>query len=263
MSSSASAAPSRGWGSRLAQIGVRFSPFVVVIILWQLVHVSGLVSQVLLPSPLDVVNSATRLIQRGGLYQHIIASTLRVLAGVVIGVTLAIPVGFALGWYKGIRGFLDPLINFFRALPPIALVPLVVVYVGIGESGRLFVLIYASFFPAVIVIYEGILAIESIYIRAARVLGADGRELFLRVVLPLTLPHILTAFRVALGVAWATLVAAELVAARTGLGAMIQDASNFFQIPTIFLGIIIIGAVALVMDSAVRAAIARFVTWRD
>ncbi|MEX2540645.1 MAG: ABC transporter permease [Trueperaceae bacterium] len=263
MSSRIAVATSPGWSGWLTQAAVRISPFIVVIILWQLTHLSGVVSQVLLPSPLDVVNSAIRLIQRGGLYQHIIASTLRVLVGVVIGVTLAIPVGFALGWYKGVRGFLDPLINFFRALPPIALVPLVVVYVGIGESGRLFVLIYASFFPAVIVIYEGILAIESIYIRAARVLGADGRELFLRVVLPLTLPHILTAFRVALGVAWATLVAAELVAARTGLGAMIQDASNFFQIPTIFLGIIIIGAVALVMDSAVRAAIARFVTWRD
>src|SRR5690606_41227873 len=102
-----------------------------------------------------------------------------------------------------------------------------------------------------------------LYGRAERVRGATGGELFSRVVLPLTLPHVLTAFRVALGVAWATLVAAELVAARTGLGAMIQNASNFFQIPTIFLGIILIGVIALVMDSLVRMAIAQFVKWRD
>lgn len=251
------------WRTGLVNVGVRILPFGLVLLLWQLLHVSGLVSPALLPSPLDVVNAAGRQLRQGSLVDHVVASTLRVLLGVVIGVVLAIPVGFTLGWYRGIRGFLDPLINFFRALPPIALVPLVVVYVGIGESGRLFVLIYASFFPAVIVIYEGILAIESIYIRAARVLGANGLELFSRVVLPLTLPHILTAFRVALGVAWATLVAAELVAARTGLGAMIQNASNFFQIPTIFLGIILIGVIALAMDSLLRAAIARFVTWRD
>lgn len=252
-----------GWGSRLASVTVRLTPFVIVLVLWQLLHSSGVISPALLPSPVQVFNAAVRQYRQGTLFEHIWASTLRVLIGVVVGVVLAIPVGFALGWYRNLRGFLDPLINFLRALPPIALVPLVVVYVGIGENGRLFVLIYASFFPAVIVIYEGINAIESIYVKAAKVLGANGRELFSRVVLPLTLPHVLTAFRVALGVAWATLVAAELVAARTGLGAMIQNASNFFQIPTIFLGIILIGVIALVMDSLLRVAIAQFVKWRD
>ncbi len=238
-------------------------PFVIVIILWQLLHTTGAVPANLLPSPLDVLKAAQRLTAQGVLLSHILTSTLRVLVGVMIGVTLAIPVGFALGWFPSARRFFDPLLNFFRALPPIALVPLVVVYVGIGESGRLFVLIYASLFPAVIVIYEGITAIEPIYVRAGQVLGANSRELFARVVLPFTLPHILTAFRVSLGVAWATLVAAELVAARTGLGAMIQDASNFFQIPTIFLGIILIGTIALLMDMVARAVTARFVAWRE
>ncbi|MFO7544819.1 MAG: ABC transporter permease [Trueperaceae bacterium] len=242
---------------------VSLLPFVVVILLWQLLYVSGFVSQRLLPSPLQVLDAGVRLARRGVLLEHMIASTTRVLLGVVIGVTLAIPVGFTLGWFPAARRFMDPLINFFRALPPIALVPLVVVYVGIGENGRLFVLIYAAFFPATVVIYEGITAIEGIFVRAAQVLGANGLELFRKVVLPFTIPHILTGFRVALGVAWATLVAAELVAARTGLGAMIQDASNFFQIPVIFLGIITIGTIALLMDGLVRIVVARFVQWRD
>lgn len=242
---------------------LRTLPFVLVVAIWQGLHAAGVVSPALLPSPRQVFEAGVRLANRGVLLEHITASTTRVLLGVVIGVTLAIPVGFVLGWFPAVRGFLDPLINFFRALPPIALVPLVVVYVGIGENGRLFVLIYAAFFPATVVIYEGITAIESIFVRAARVLGASGLELFGKVVLPFTVPHILTAFRVALGVAWATLVAAELVAARKGLGAMIQDASNFFQIPVIFLGIIVIGAIALAMDALVRAVVARFVTWRE
>ncbi|CAN5700858.1 ABC transporter permease [soil metagenome] len=247
----------------LLQVGARVLPFVLVVLLWQLMHTLAVVSPALLPSPLQVFEAGVRLANRGVLYDHVIASTTRVLIGVCIGVALAIPVGFALGWFPTVRRFFDPLLNFFRALPPIALVPLVVVYVGIGENGRLFVLIYAAFFPATIVIYEGITAIEQIYVRAARVLGATSSELFRRVVFPFALPHILTAFRVSLGVAWATLVAAELVAARTGLGAMIQDASNFFQIPVIFLGIIVIGTIALAMDALVRIAVARFVAWRD
>jgi NitT/TauT family transport system permease protein len=242
---------------------MRLLPFAVVIVAWHLLHTFQVVSPALLPSPRQVLDAGVRLFQRGVLTDHMIASTTRVLLGVIIGVGMAIPVGFALGWFPAVRRFMDPLINFFRALPPIALVPLVVVYVGIGENGRLFVLVYASFFPATVVIYEGITAIESIFVRAAQVLGANGFELFRKVVFPFTVPHILTAFRVALGVAWATLVAAELVAARTGLGAMIQDASNFFQIPVIFLGIIVIGAIALLMDAVVRTVVARFVAWRD
>lgn len=238
-------------------------PFVVVLAFWQVLTMTGLFAPNLLPSPIDVVNAGARLIEQGELMPHIIASTLRVLIGVAIGVTLALPVGFALGWYSGVRSFFDPLINFLRALPPIALVPLVVVYVGIGETGRLFVLIYAAFFPSVVVIYEGITSIENIYIKAARVLGANNREIFTRVIFPFSIPHVLTALRVALGVSWATLVAAELVAARTGLGAMIQNASNFFQISTIWLGIIIIGAIALVMDSTLRAVSAQFIAWRE
>ncbi len=247
----------------LRRVLLRSLPFLLVVAVWQALHMVEVVSPALLPSPRQVFDAGVRLAGRGVLLDHMIASTTRVLLGVVIGVTLAIPVGFALGWFPAVRGFFDPLINFFRALPPIALVPLVVVYVGIGEEGRLFVLIYASFFPATVVIYEGITAIESIFVRAAQVLGANGFEMFRKVVLPFTVPHILTAFRVALGVAWATLVAAELVAARTGLGAMIQDASNFFQIPVIFLGIIVIGAIALLMDAVVRVVVTRFVAWRE
>jgi NitT/TauT family transport system permease protein len=162
-------------------------------------------------------------------------SVQRVVAGLLLGILLAVPVGFLIGWYKPVRRFVDPLINFFRALPPIALIPLVIVYLGIAEVAKIAILFYVSFFATVIVMYEGTTQISPLYIRVARTLGASDFEIFTKVMVPMTVPHMLTALRVALGVAWATLVASELVAAQQGLGAMIRNASAFFDLRTIYL----------------------------
>ena len=161
------------------------------------------------------------------------------------------------------RALINPLINFFRALPPIALIPLIIVYFGIGESAKITVLAFAAFFASVIVLYEGIRQIAPIYVHVAKTLGATEREIFARVIFPLALPHILTALRVALGVTWATLVAAELIAAQVGLGAMIQVAASFFQLDIIYLGIISIGVAALTMDFALRRLSAHLVVWQE
>jgi NitT/TauT family transport system permease protein len=190
-------------------------------------------------------------------------STQRVVLGVALGILAAVPVGFLLGWYQPVRRFIDPLINFFRALPPIALIPLVIVYFGIGETAKVVILFYASFFAGVIVMYEGIAQISPIYLRVARTLGATDLEIFSKVVIPLAVPHVLTALRVALGVAWATLVASELIAAQQGLGAVIQDASAFFQLDTIYAGIITIGVIALIMDYLLRRASRRLLSWQE
>ncbi|NBS74342.1 MAG: ABC transporter permease, partial [Betaproteobacteria bacterium] len=168
-----------------------------------------------------------------------------------------------IGWYKDARTFLDPLINFFRALPPIALIPLVIVYFGIDEPAKVIILFYASFFAGVIVMYEGVSQISPIYIKVAKTLGANDWEIFTRVIVPLCMPHILTALRVALGVAWATLVASELVAAQQGLGALIQSAGSFFQIDVIYVGIISIGCVALSMDLMLRSLSQRWIRWQE
>jgi NitT/TauT family transport system permease protein len=190
-------------------------------------------------------------------------SVLRVLIGVAIGATAAIPVGFALAWFPIARGMFNPLVSFFRALPPLALIPLVISYLGIGESARLSVLTYAAFFSAVIVIYESVAAVDDVYIRAARALGASQLELFRRVVVPLTVPQIFVGVRVALGVCWATVVAAELVAAQRGLGAMMADANAFFRQDDVFAGIILIGLSALVMDRLVQLLMSRSVRWQE
>ena len=245
-----------------ARIALVLAPWALIVALWYGVRASGLVSPALVPAPHEVATKFVELMrQRLGL--DILMSTQRVFVGVALGVFFAVPVGFCLGWYKGLRSFIDPVINFFRALPPIALIPLVIVYFGIGEVAKTVILFYASFFAGVIVMYEGIAQISPIYVRVARTLGANDLEIFGKVIVPLTIPHILTAVRVALGVAWATLVASELIAAQQGLGALIQNASSFFQLDIIYVGIICIGLIALTMDLALRAATRRLVAWQD
>jgi NitT/TauT family transport system permease protein len=238
------------------------APWAALVALWYAIHYSGIVNPALVPTPHAV---AERFWELAGnrLPRDIWMSTQRVFLGVVLGILLAVPVGFVLGWYRGARRFIDPLINFFRALPPIALIPLVIVYFGIEETAKVVILFYASFFAGVIVMYEGIAQISPIYVRVARTLGARDLEIFLKVIVPLTVPHMLTALRVALGVAWATLVASELIAAQQGLGSLIQNAASFFQLDIIYVGIICIGFIALAMDLALRAAARRLVAWQE
>ena len=248
--------------SRPLRIALLLAPWLLIVLLWYGVRASGLVSPALVPAPHDVAARFVELM-RDRLALDIFMSTRRVFVGVALGVALAVPVGFCLGWYKGLRSFIDPVINFFRALPPIALIPLVIVYFGVDEMAKLVILFYASFFAGVIVMYEGIAQISPIFIRVARTLGANDAEIFAKVIVPLTIPHILTAIRVALGVAWATLVASELIAAQQGLGALIQNASSFFQLDIIYVGIICIGFIALLMDLALRLLSRRLVAWQD
>jgi NitT/TauT family transport system permease protein len=253
------AAPAPARGRRLVLL---LAPWVLIVGVWYALAYSGLINPALLPTPHQVLSRFWELLG-DRLLLDMWMSTERVFIGVALGIVAAVPVGFVLGWYRGVRTFIDPVINFFRALPPIALIPLVIVYFGIGEPAKIVILFYASFFAGVIVMYEGIAQISPIYVRVARTLGATDGEIFRKVIVPLTVPHMLTALRVALGVAWATLVASELIAARQGLGALIQNASSFFQLDIIYVGIICIGVIALVMDLLLRLATRRLVAWQD
>lgn len=245
------------------RVGVLLGPWALLVLLWYGLRFSGLFKPELIPTPHEVAVVFWDRISDGELLIHMYMSTQRVFIGVILGTFCAVPIGFMLGWYPRLRSFMDPLINFFRALPPIALIPLVIVYFGIGETAKVVILFYASFFASVIVMYEGISQIQPLFIRVARTLGATEFEIFKRVIIPLAVPHTLTALRVALGVAWATLVASELVAAQKGLGAVIQDASAYFQLGTIYMGIICIGFIALGMDLALRALTRRMLAWQE
>jgi sulfonate transport system permease protein len=249
--------------SGLRRVLLILAPWAIIVLAWYAVRASGLVNPGLIPAPHAVAAKGWELLTRETLLRDIWASSRRVFLGVSLGIACAVPVGFVLGWYKGARVFIDPVVNFFRALPPIALIPLVIVYFGVDELAKTVILFYASFFAGVIVMYEGVAQIGPLYVRVARTLGATDGEIFAKVIVPLTVPHILTALRVALGVAWATLVASELIAAQQGLGALIQNASAYFLLDVIYVGIICIGLIALLMDLALRRVSQRLVAWQE
>jgi NitT/TauT family transport system permease protein len=247
----------------VVRTGLGLLGFAVAVAAWYVVAVTEVYGGGLVPRPLAVAEEAFDFVRTDAGRDAIWASLRRVLLGMGIGVGLAVPIGFLLGWYWPLRAAAEPLLNFFRALPPIALIPLVILYIGIGEQARVSVLAWATFFVSVIIMFEGVRSVEAIYIKAAQVLGATGWEIFRKVVLPLTVPHLLTAVRVSLAIAWATLVAAELVAAQSGLGATIKIAANFFNVERMYAGILMIGALAVVMDLALRVLTARVLRWQD
>jgi len=250
-------------GQKYVRLAIGAVGLLTVVAIWQAVATVGVLRPGLVPPPGRIAVQLIDLFQRGEAQQALVASTRRVLLGVILGVTAATPIGLLLGWYSLPRAMFEPLLNFFRALPPIALIPLIIVYLGIGENARVFVLTWSSFFVSVIVIYEGTVALDPIYVRAARVLGASEREVLTKVVFPLTIPLVLIAVRLSIAVSWGTLIASELLAAQTGIGAMMNDAANFFQIPKIYAGIVLIGTMALVMDRIGRAMMLRYLGWQE
>lgn len=168
-----------------------------------------------------------------------------------------------MGWYTTARGIFEPWIQFFRTIPPLALLPLVLVLMGIGELPKVFVIFLAAFLACVISTYQGVVNVDRTLINAARVLGAKDASIFVRVVVPASTPFILVGMRVGLGSSWATLVAAELLAAPAGLGKRMQDAQLYYDLPTIFVGIVCIGILGLLMDRLLLLAEAKLTGWQE
>lgn len=235
----------------------------LLLTVWYAVWAAGVFDRTLFPRPDQILAAAIREFKSGDLLKATWVSTARVSVGVLIGTALAIPIGFLLAWYPVLKLMFEPMVNFFRALPPIALIPLVIVYLGIGETARVSVLVYSAFFASLVVIFEAVSGVDQIYVRAAQALGANQWEIFRKVVAPAVTPQLFVALRVALGVSWATLVAAELLAAQDGLGATIQNSANFFKIDVIYVGIAAIGCMALLMDYLIKVIMAHFVQWQE
>jgi NitT/TauT family transport system permease protein len=216
-----------------------------------------------IPTPAETLSRGLEMAQDGTLLEDAIASLTRVFGGFVIGVGLAIPVGFLMGWYWPMRALIEPWVQFFRTIPPLALIPIMIVLLGIGEAPKVFLIFIASFLVSVISTYQGVVSVDRTLINAARVLGSRDTGIFLRVVVPASTPFILVGMRVGLGSAWATLVAAELVAAQAGLGYRMKAAQLYSDEATIFVGIIAIGILGLLMDRALLMAEKKLTGWQE
>ena len=224
---------------------------------------AALAANTLVPSPQAVVVAAWQVIGDGSLWNNTLASLGRVVSGFLLGVALAIPAGFLMGWYWLARGLVEPWVQFLRTVPPLALIPLVIVVLGIGEDAKIFVIFLAAFLSCVLASYQGVRNVDNTLVNAARVLGAGDWTIFHSVVVPASLPFIFVGMRVALGSSWATLVASELIAAPSGLGRMMQVATQFLQTDRIVVGIFMIGLLGFAMDRLLLWAERRLTSWQE
>ncbi|MFJ4914986.1 ABC transporter permease [Streptomyces sp. NPDC088726] len=215
------------------------------------------------PGPVVVARRAGQLIADGTLFTDAGASLKRVLIGYVLGVVLAVPVGFLMGWYPVVRRLIEPWLQFFRMVPPLAIIPLAIVLMGIDETPKIFVIFLASFLSSVVSTFQGVVAVDVTLVNAARVLGARDPQVFIGVVVPASTPFILVGMRIGLGASWATVVAAELIAAQGGLGFRMQQAQLYYDLPTIFVQLIAIGAIGLAMDRLLLLAERRLTHWQE
>ena len=252
--------PPPAWKRALSRIS-RLWLLAVFVVAWQLISMYGQrvnpQLDVMMPPPTAVISAAADLIARGVLLTHIVDSLKRVLLAVGAAAVLGVPLGLAMGWSKRFRAAVDPLLEFIRPIPPLAWIPLSILWFGIGDVQIVYIIFLAAFFPVVLNSLAGARDVDTYLVRAGLSLGARPRELFLTVVLPAALPHIFTGIRIGLGIGWMALVAGELVAAPSGLGYMINNARTLFRSDYILLGMVLIGALGLVLDYLMRQA-ARF-----
>lgn len=233
--------------------------------LWWLAASLGWVSPVFLPHPAKVLAAVSRLVGAGyvdgTLFEHAGASLGRVFSALAASVLVAVPIGLAIATSPLGRGILDPLIEFIRPLPPLAYLPLIIIWFGIGEASKVLVIALAMLAPIAISTAAGVRSASLSQVNAARSFGAGRLAVLLHVQLPSALPSILTGIRIALGAGWSTLVAAELVAASRGLGFMIQSAAQFLVTDIVIVGILVISALAFAFEALLRLVERLFVRW--
>ena len=217
---------------------------------WTAVAASG---TIIIPSPWKVVLGIAELAQQGTLLEHVAASLFRVGTGYLLAAALAIPLGILMGWFNGLFVALNPLTQILRPISPIAWIPLAIIWFGVGNLAPIFLIFLSSFFPMALETTAGVHTIERQYIRAAENFGVSGLVLFRQVVIPAALPQIIVGMRISLGVAWLVVVAAEMIALRSGLGYLIIDSRNAGnRYDLVVAGMLIIGVIGLLLDIAVR-----------
>ena len=236
-----------------------------LVMLWWGVTRAGLIEPLFLPSPQAVAQRGWQLLNEGymgaSLWQHLGASLGRIGLGLLAALFTAIPLGIAIGRNRIARGIFDPLIEFYRPIPPLAYLPLIVIWCGIGELSKVLLIYLAIFAPIAIATATGVRTVDPTKLRAAQSLGATQAQLIRHVILPSALPEILTGIRIGLGVGWSTLVAAELIAATSGLGFMVQSAAQFLVTDVVILGILIIAVIACTLEVGLRALQRKLVPW--
>lgn len=254
-------APGQGNASTIGSVTVT-----IVLALWFLITATGLVKPLFLPSPQAVFDKfvLAASVGFGGstLLEHTTTSLARVFGAFALACALAIPIGIMMGVSRVARGIFDPLIEFYRPLPPLAYLPLVIIWFGIGEFSKVYLIFLAIFAPLAIAARSGVNSVSIEQIHAAYSMGATRLQVITQVILKAAIPEIFTGMRIGIGVGWTTLVAGEMVASTRGLGYMVLSASEFLASDVVIMGIIVIGFFAFVFDLLMRYLERALVPWK-
>jgi len=248
---------------------LQLAPLLAVGLLWEALGAAGIVPENRLPPPTHVLGGLGELISRGlppgsHLLGHCVASLRRVLGGVAAALAVGIPLGLLMGRSARLRSLVNPFVEILRPIPPLAWVPIAILWLGIGDGSAVFIIFLGAFFPILLNTVGGVLSIERGLVEAAIILGASKRDLFLKVLAPGALPATITGVRIAVGVGWMTVVAAEFTGVRSGygLGYMIMTARDIQRADQIVAGMLVIGLIGYAMDALIRVAERRLLRWR-
>jgi ABC-type nitrate/sulfonate/bicarbonate transport system permease component len=256
-------------GSRLPRgraLALRLVAIVAFLVLWSLlsgaVVVLKLFNPIFLPGPWLVLGSVLDMAVRGPLWIHLAATLERVAMGFGVGAALGVALGLAAGHLTPIRNVVEPLVEVLRPIPPLALLPMFIVWVGIGEASKIGFITYATFFPIFLTTVTGVRQIDPLLVRAAQSLGARGVALFTRVILPAALPDILTGLRLGVALAFFVIVISEFIGAEHGLGYLINDGRNFFLVPQMLGAAVVLGLLGYAGNGLVRLLERRLTRWQ-
>ncbi len=259
---------------RVAVAGTRQIPdfvysiiaILVLILIWVAGSAFKWINPTYFPTPETLGSAFVDLVKDGyqghPLWEHIGISLFRTLVGFCVGAIIGVPLGLLTGYSRRLGAMISPIMAFIRPIPPIAFIPMAVLYFGLGELGKIVLIIFVSFNYVQANAQAGAANFPIAYRRASQSIGLTEWQTFVRVVLPAALPQIFTGLKVALALSWAVVVAAELVGAQTGLGFMISDAALLFRIPVVFIGVALIGIIGLLMNLALNFVEAKIVHWK-
>lgn len=240
-------------------------PTVVVaafLALWEVAPRVGLVDKVFLPPFSEVVGAWFTLLDNGQLAEHVSSSLSRALTGLAVAIVVSIPLGVAIAWYRPVAEFLNPILELFRNTAALALLPVFILILGIGETSKVALVIYAASFPILLNTISGVRTVDPLLIKSARSLGLSPIRLFQKVILPAAVPTIFTGLRMAAASSILVLIAAEMVGAKAGLGYLITASQLNFQIPDMYAGIVTIALVGVIFNGIVVAIERRLSGWR-
>lgn len=244
---------------------ISIAAIALFLLVWQLSGELEWVDPLLLPPPGDILLTAGELLATGyrqtPLWEHWLTSSARAFAAFAAAIATGVPLGLLMGLHRGLSATLDPFVQFLRPLPKIALVPLVIVWFGIGEGAKFFLIFISSLLSIVVSASAAVQGVSQARLRAAQTLGASRRQQFTHVVLPNALPEVFTGIRLSIGIGWTSLIAAEMVAANSGLGWMVINAGTYLRTDVVLLGILLLGLTGYFFDWLIVLLQRRFAPW--